>query len=131
MSAGYSNGGHAPTSVATPRPVVSGQFLAKNRKSSWWRARLVLDILAGKVVVGDLCLKQVADLCRVDVSRVQRLRNGTGNGKTLGQRLARATPAELEEAARAIGPARIWDEMVIPIIEEDRARANLARGPAA
>jgi hypothetical protein len=124
------HGSPSPTSTATPRPVVTGQFLAKNKKSPWWRARLVLDILAGKVVVGDLCLKQVSDLCRVDVSRVQRLRNGTGSGKTLGQRLARATPAELEEAARMIGPARLWDEMICPIIEEDRALANIARGPA-
>jgi hypothetical protein len=36
--------------------------------------------------------------------------------ESLAEHFVRATPAEWLEAARMIGPARVWDQMVMPLI---------------
>jgi len=41
------------------------------------------------------------------------------DGETLAERLARSTPAELQEAARAMGVDAVWDRMILPIIAGD------------
>jgi len=37
--------------------------------------------------------------------------------------LAQSTPAERTKAARALGAEAIWDEMIVPLIQEDRRSA--------
>jgi hypothetical protein len=113
--------------------VVSGQFLAKNKWTPDLRARLVVRIHNGEVELGPLCLSQLCGLCKVDVTRVQRLLatngNGSGHGKrrhteTLADHLARSSATELLEAAREVGVETIWDRMISPIVSEDRAASK-------
>jgi hypothetical protein len=117
----------SPPRPGTPNGVClyRGQYLAKNRLTPNQRASLVIAYLDGRVDFVDLCIKQLAQICRVDVNRVQRLRHrngGHGNGKSLAARLKAASPAERVEAARALGPDQVWDTMVLPLTVEDKAR---------
>jgi hypothetical protein len=131
MSAPYSNGSPTPTSAAIPPAAppyfVEGQYLAKNKLSADERVGLANGILDGEVGVTDLCVSQVAKLCRVSVYRVHRARNGNGNGngrhktETLAEHILRSTTAERLEAARAIGIDAVWDDMIAPVVSEDRA----------
>jgi hypothetical protein len=47
--------------------------------------------------------------------------NGNGHGESLAEHLARSTPAELEEAARAVGVDVVWDRMISPVVAADRS----------
>jgi rhamnose utilization protein RhaD (predicted bifunctional aldolase and dehydrogenase) len=42
---------------------------------------------------------------------------------TLAVQLAQSTPAERVAAARTLGPDVVWDQMVLPLIQEDRRSA--------
>jgi hypothetical protein len=101
---------------STPVSTVTGQWLSKNRRSRWARARLAADILAGKVQLSRLTAKQVAALCRVNVARVHRARNGRKPKPSLAEHLASSTPAERLEAAKALGVDRVWDQMVLSLV---------------
>jgi hypothetical protein len=124
---------NCPESVLT----LDGQFLAKNRWSQDARARLVINYLDGKVDFVNLCIKQLAALCRVRLSHVQRMRNGNGKRKngnrnrkndnnygSLAEHLMNSTPVELIEAAKVLGVDQVWDRMVLPIIAEEKAAAK-------
>jgi hypothetical protein len=108
-------GASGPT---TPVRQYSGQYLSKNRLSKAARARIAADIVSGKADVHDLCIKQVARLCRVPLSALNIARNGSRpqRTETLAQHLARSTPDERAEAARVIGVDKVWDQMVAPLI---------------
>jgi hypothetical protein len=128
-----------PADASPPQPaippgvtLVCGQYLAKNRLTPDQRARLVIGYLEERVDFVDLCIKQLAQICRVDVNRVQRLRqkqrNANGNGgnghhrqPTLADRIKAASAEELITTAREVGIETIWDNMISPIVSEDRA----------
>jgi hypothetical protein len=40
--------------------------------------------------------------------------------------LAKASPSERAEAAARIGPAVVWDQMISPLIDEERASQSAA-----
>jgi hypothetical protein len=118
-------------------PATNGQ--ARKNAAVRRAVRKALNIYAGKTRP---TLKALAYLGGFPVSRLYQLRwrrkhNGgarrlhggaqsipNGNGgpeSTLADMLASATPSERAEAAARLGPAVIWDTMVAPLIDEERA----------
>jgi hypothetical protein len=116
--------GQAPATKA-----VTGQYLAKAHLTRRQRARLAAELSKGTAVVAPLTVKQAAAVVRVPVLDVtEARRNGkpgngraTGPAETLAECFARSSAAERLEAARVIGPAALWDSMISPIVDEDRA----------
>src|SRR5262249_39557007 len=113
-----------PTSPA----VITGQHLARAHRTRRQRARLAANLANGVAVIFPLTVKQAAALARVPVLDVtEARRNGKpGNGRnghteTLAEHIARSSPAELMEAARVRGIDRIWDEMISPVLVEERS----------
>jgi hypothetical protein len=69
-------------------------------------------------------LAQIAFAWRVPIAGVQRARARNGHNKktpTLAEHLTPASPAELVEAARALGVDRVWDEMILPLVGNGKA----------
>jgi hypothetical protein len=112
---------------------------SKARKAAARQARLALNVYAGKTKP---TLKVLAILCGFPAWRLYQLRyrrkhngghkrnggnqsipNG-GAAPTLADRLASASPSERAEAAARIGVATVWDQMVSPLIDEERASQN-------
>jgi len=64
------------------------------------------------------------DVPRSLLSKHLRARNGNGKPKpaptTVAEHILRATPAELQEAARVVGVDTVSDSMVAPLIAADR-----------
>jgi hypothetical protein len=59
------------------------------------------------------------DRCNADCvipARIER-----SHGETLAEHIRRSSPTERLAAARSIGPAELWDSMISPVVEEDRA----------
>jgi len=52
-----------------------------------------------------------------------KFRDLTGLTNNLADHLIHADPAERAEAARALGADVVWDEMILPIIQQDRQSA--------
>jgi hypothetical protein len=102
-----------PTATAVRR--VTGQFLAKNRLSKRGRAQLAADIIAGKVMVSDFTIKQLAALCRVSRPYVTAARN-RARRPDYATRLAHAWQvADFDQRIQFIrraGPERIFDATV-------------------
>jgi hypothetical protein len=100
---------------AIPFRRVTGQYLAKNRCSKRARAQLAADILAGKVMVSGLTIKQLAALCRVSVPYVTEARN-RARRPDYATRLARAWQVadsdQRIQFIRRAGPERIFDATV-------------------
>jgi hypothetical protein len=116
------------TSPANPRQV-TGQYLAKARLTRRQRAKLAAALSNGTAVLAPLTVKQSAVLARVpvlDVTKARRNDKPHGNGRnghkeTLAERIARSSPAERLEAARALGIERVWDQMISPVLAEEQA----------
>jgi hypothetical protein len=130
MSAPYTNGSPSPTSTAIPRPI-TGQQLAKGRFTYRDKVKLAVALSQGTAVLGPMTATQAAAVTGVsplDVvkARAGKLGNGkrngrNGHGESLANHIVRSTPAERLEAARVVGPALLWDQMISPVIAEDRA----------
>jgi hypothetical protein len=107
------------------------------RKAAARRARRALDIYVGR---SRPTLKELAYLGGFPVAYLYQMRhrrkhNGGGrrhnggaqsipNGKpasTLADMLVSATPSERIEAAAKLGVATVWDTMIAPLIDEERA----------
>src|SRR5262249_52050175 len=134
----------ATTPLATREAVktVTGQFVARAGLHRQTRARWAAAASLGSAVVFPLTVKQAAALFGVPVLAVtearkrhsngKRHRSGKGNGKPAGEaeslaaHIARSSPAERVEAAQAIGLGVIWDTMISPACDQDRARAPAA-----
>jgi hypothetical protein len=103
----------APTATAVRR--VTGQHLAKVRLSKRDRAQLAADVLAGRVVITDFTIKQLAMLCRVSARYVSAARNRACR-PDYATRLARAwqvaDPDQRIQFIRRAGPERIFDATV-------------------
>jgi len=104
-----------PSPQQPARPV-TGQYLARNRLKARDRARLAADIKAERVPVRNLTVAQVARLCRVCVRYVTDVSRPPAKPESLAEHFARSTPDEWRECARTIGPANIWDHMVMPLL---------------
>jgi hypothetical protein len=104
-----------PTPQGSARHV-TGQYLAKNRLNARDRARLAVGIIDERVKIQKLTVGQVARLCRVSVPYVTDARRPPAKSESLAERFARSTPDEWRECARTIGPAKVWDHMVMPLI---------------
>jgi hypothetical protein len=104
-----------PNPQDEPTRHVSGQYLAKNRLNARDRARLAAGIIDERVKIQNLTVAQVARLCRVSAPCVIDARR-RAKPESLAEHFARSTPAEWVEAARAVGPAKIWDSMIAPLV---------------
>jgi hypothetical protein len=114
---------------------------SETRKATVRRARLALNIYDGKK---KLSLKALARLCGVPAWRLYQMRyrrkhnggrkrNGgtqsTPNGglaSTLADMLASASAEERASAAARLGVATVWDQMVAPLLDEERASQQAA-----
>jgi hypothetical protein len=106
---------YQPTAQESTRQV-TGQFLAKNRLNARGRARLAAGIIDEQVRIRNLTVRQAARLCRVSEPYVAAARKPPAAAESLAEHFARATPNEWLEAARTIGPAKIWDSMIAPLV---------------
>jgi hypothetical protein len=98
-----------------PARHVSGIFLARNHMNARDRACLAAGIVDERVKIRNLTVAQVARLCRVSAPYVAAARS-RAKPESLAEHFARSTPDEWRECARAIGPAKIWDSMITPLI---------------
>ena len=115
----------APATPPPPRPwpvlKITGQNLAKGRRSRQQRRYLAEHLAAGKVELTKPTLKQAAALARVSVAEIYRARHARKPKPTppsLADQLRTASPAELCEAAKAIGIDVVWDTMIAPLVGE-------------
>jgi hypothetical protein len=106
--------------------LLTGRYLAKNQLSKRARALLAADLLTGKAVMIRPCIKQVAALCRVPLASIPRPLNGRRPKPTLADMLAGASPHERAEAAARLGPAEVWDTMISPLLDQERASQHAA-----
>jgi len=77
----------------------------------------------GLAVCG-LTVAQIAALCGTTPSTVRRHRACRKSARyklRLADRLLRVSPSERVEAARVVGAQMIWETMIVPVCEEDRA----------
>jgi hypothetical protein len=101
---------------------VTGQNLAKARRSRQQSINLAESLHAGRYEVCKPTLKQAAALARVPVAEIYRARQKRKPQPTpptppsLADLLRSASPAERIQAARALGVDRVWDEMVLPLV---------------
>jgi hypothetical protein len=97
---------------------VTGQYLAKNRLNARERARLAASIVDERVKIRGLTVRQAARLCRVSEAYVGVARKSKSPAvpESLAEHFARSTPDEWHECARTIGPAKIWDSMIAPLV---------------
>jgi hypothetical protein len=56
-----------------------------------------------------------------DLPRRHRPRRNGNDHESLAEHIARSSPAERLEAGRVVGPALVWDEMICPVLSDDRA----------
>jgi hypothetical protein len=111
--------------ASPPRPI-TGQYLARNQLPKCGRARLAADIIDGRLFVTNLTDKQVAALCGISVGYAYVVRNGKKPKPTLGDMLANASPSERAKAAARLGPAVVWDTMISPLLDAERASEQAA-----
>jgi hypothetical protein len=87
------------------------------------RAAVAAMLVNGTVPPSPPTVAAAARICRTSPYLVRRALNGgqNGNGKTpsLTEHLLHSTLAERVDAARAFGLARLWDEMVMPAMNEE------------
>jgi hypothetical protein len=111
--------GSAPAAPAWPALKISGLNIAKVRRTKAQRIALAEHLVTGKAELSKPTLKQAAALARVspvDIYRARRARKPAPKLPSLAEHLAQSSPAERAEAARAFGVARIWDEMISPLV---------------
>jgi hypothetical protein len=116
----------APAPPAWPPLKITGQDLAKGRRTKTQRVNLAEALHAGKVEVTKPTLKLSAVMARVSLADVYRARKPKPKPPSLAELLANSSPAERIEAARALGVDVVWDTMIMPIVTDEKAS-----GPAA
>jgi hypothetical protein len=113
----------AAASTSPVRPVpplrITGQNIAKGRRSKQQRIALAEALHAGKVELRRPTWKQSAAVTQVSLAEIYRARQARKpkpQPPSLAEHLAQASPVERVEAARAFGVARLWDEFVLPLV---------------
>ena len=118
-----------PTSTTASAPrawpplKITGQSLAKGRRTKAQRISLAEALHAGKVEVTKPTLKQSAALARLPVHKIYRARQARKPKPTtpsLAEHLVNSSPAERIDAARALGVDVVWDTMILPIVTDER-----------
>jgi hypothetical protein len=125
-----------PADASPPRPattrIINGKGLKHRRGTVYQRTRLAADCVYGAALLRP-SIEQACLLFAVPrrlLVRYLRARNGNGGSadlrkrETLAEHIARSSSVERIEAARAIGIDVVWDEMIAPIVSEDRASAH-------
>jgi hypothetical protein len=107
---------------------INGRGLRHRRLDRPERAHLAASCVTGKVQFR-LSIEQAALLFDVPRALVRKHLKANGNGSaetrhTLADHLRESTPQELIEAARAIGVDRIWDQMIAPVVVEERGATS-------
>jgi hypothetical protein len=122
----------------TTTPTISGRNLAHAHRSIPERARVAAGLHLNRLMLTSPTVKQCAALVGVCVPYVaaaveiiddpdacEAVLSGDINiidaakaakAETLAEHFARTTPDEWLEAARVIGPARVWDHMIAPLV---------------
>lgn len=117
---------------------ISGRNIAHGKRTVAERALGAADLHLGRVSLAEPTVGQTAVLWKVCVpyvaaaiaiaddrgARAAVLAGETtlldaarsASRETLAEHFARTTPAEWLEAACVIGPARVWDHMIVPLI---------------
>jgi hypothetical protein len=107
----------ARPSIRIPPLKITGQNIAKGRRTRQQRIFLAEHLHSGIAELSKPTLKQAAILARVPVAAIYRARSvRKGRPPSLADQLRNASPAERAEAARALGVDRVWDEMVLPLV---------------
>jgi hypothetical protein len=117
----------AATATAANALLIYGRSLTHRHKSEAERVEIAVAILEGRANVVDPCLLQVARQCNLSPAKVRaalRRRTSNGHAETLAQHMERAPLAEWQQAARIYGVDRIWDQMIAPVVAEERAAAD-------
>jgi hypothetical protein len=109
-----------------PPQKITGENLAKGRRTKAQRINLAEALHAGKVEVIKPTLKLSAVMARVALADVYRARKPKPKTPSLAELLANSSPAERIEATRALGVDVVWDTMIMPIVADEKAS-----GPAA
>ncbi len=105
---------NANTAQAAAKTVINGRYLSRNRLNARERARLVVDVVAGRVLVdaSTLTVGQVTKLCRAnrlyvadarDPERRKRLRQ-----LKLQQAWEAVDPNHRAEFCRVVGVDNVW-----------------------
>lgn len=125
--------------TTTTSLTISGRNLAHGHRSAIERAFIGGDLHLNRTqlvsptfkqcsVLADVCVPYIAaavaivdypTLCNsVLAGRIGLLDAAikANNSETLAEHLARTSPTEWTEAARAVGPAVIWDRMIAPLV---------------
>jgi hypothetical protein len=103
---------YRPSTASTATHRVSGQFLAKNRLNKRARARLAAEIIAGRTVVSDLTVKQVAALCGVSIPYIMEARQPDRAVARLLREWSTAGDGQRVAFACAAGVERMFDVVV-------------------
>jgi hypothetical protein len=120
------------TSTNASATVINGRGVNRRKLSRRQRIQLAADVVIGaRSFVPSY--EQAAVLFGVPRHRLSRYLKarraaaahseaavGNGNGETLAEHIARSSAAERLEAARIIGPAVLWDEMIEPVVSLER-----------
>jgi len=97
---------------ASPPRIIKGQFLCKNRWSKRDRAQLAADLLAGRAMVADLTVGQVALLCRVSRPYVNEAREPDRAAARLLRDWKAADANQRIAFARRAGVEMLFDVLV-------------------
>ena len=96
--------------------------------------------LLNRVLAGDMPLlaaaaqtkrlaRLVAAYRSASAADLERFCDLTGAANNLADHLVNSVPSERAAAARALGPEVVWEQMVLPLIQEDRQSALTDRTP--
>jgi hypothetical protein len=129
------NTGHKRPPKAAPNATEAALLafaLVHGRLTAQQACRLAGASTAYLSLVSRMSAEERERLARGEFSlgQIANAKRGNGNGgksehvETLAERLERATPAELAEAARVYGIGRLFDTAIVPIIDEDRERGQ-------
>lgn len=113
---------------------ITGNAIARCKLSGAERAFIAADLVTGRLILTEPTVGQAAALTRISrfyatvamniTDPVMRNKVIAGivplleakHRESLAQHFARASVEELAEAARTIGPDRVWDAMIVPLV---------------
>ena len=113
-------------SSSTTTPVRTTRGYLGHKRPAWERADLAASHYVQKRPIEAPTLQQLAFAYRVSVTTIQRALNGKKSKPTLADMLVGASPSERVEAAARLGPAVVWDTMISPLLDQERASQQAA-----
>jgi hypothetical protein len=115
------------TAAATPT-TWSGREAAYclRSQSETFRTCFAIALVNGNFAITKFTEQGAAEFCGITVYRLRdalgKVHNGHHKSKpTLADMLASASPSERAEAAARLGPAAVWDTMISPLLDQERA----------